>query len=106
MLDIGDKEGTLCESNEELHRLLLERQIPHEWEVRSGGHDFTCWNTALPKAFRFINEYFNGKRSGNSERSIIRNRLKEAQENILLSMYREKLTNNSKRFSSVSFIKW
>ena len=35
MLDIGDKEGTLCESNEELHRLLLERQIPHEWEVRS-----------------------------------------------------------------------
>lgn len=49
MLDIGDKEGTLCESNEELHRLLLERQIPHEWEVRSGGHDFTCWNTARPK---------------------------------------------------------
>lgn len=39
MLDIGDKEGTLCESNEELHRLLLERKIPHEWEVRSGGHD-------------------------------------------------------------------
>lgn len=70
MLDIGDKEGTLCESNEELHRLLLERQIPHEWEVRSGGHDFTCWNTALPKAFRFINEYFNGKRSGNSESSL------------------------------------
>lgn len=70
MLDIGDKEGTLCESNEELHRLLLERQIPHEWEVRSGGHDFTCWNTALPKAFRFINEYFNGKQSGNSESSL------------------------------------
>ena len=40
------------------------------------------------------------------QRSIIRNRLKEAQENILLSMYREKSTNNSKRFSSVSFIKW
>ena len=70
MLDIGDKEGTLCESNEELHRLLLERQIPHEWEVRSGGHDFACWNTALPKAFRFINEYFNGKQSGNSESSL------------------------------------
>ena len=38
------------------------------------------------------------------QRSIIRNRLKEAQENILLSMYREKSTNNSKRFSSVSFM--
>lgn len=58
MLDIGDKEGTLCESNEDLHRLLLERKISHEWEVRSGEHDFTCWNAALPKAFRFVNGYF------------------------------------------------
>lgn len=70
MLDIGDKEGTLCESNEELHRLLLERQIPHEWEVRSGGHDFTCWNAALPKAFRFINRYFNGNQPESNERSL------------------------------------
>lgn len=70
MLDIGDKEGTLCESNEELHRLLLEKEIPHEWEVRSGGHDFTCWNAALPKAFRFINGYFNGNRPGNRERNF------------------------------------
>lgn len=121
MLDIGDKEGTLCESNEELHRLLLERQIPHEWEVRSGGHDFTCWNTALPKAFRFINEYFNGKQSGNSESSLPNEtpfiqtanatvyypeQAQGSTRNILLSMYREKSTNNSKRFSSVSFIKW
>lgn len=66
MLDIGDKEGTLGESNEELHRLLLERKIPHEWEVRSGGHDFTCWNAALPKAFKFVNGYFNGNQPGNS----------------------------------------
>lgn len=58
MLDIGDKEGTLCESNEELHELLLQRKISHEWGVRSGGHDFACWNAALPKAFRFINRYF------------------------------------------------
>ncbi len=73
MLDIGDKEGTLCESNEELHRLLLERQIPHEWEVRAGGHDFTCWNGALPKAFRFINKYFNENQTGNNERSLLLN---------------------------------
>ena len=69
MLDIGDKEGTLCESNEELHRLLLERKIPHEWEVRSGGHDFTCWNAALPKAFRFINGYFNENQQKNREKN-------------------------------------
>lgn len=58
MLDIGDKEGTLCESNEELHRLLLRKGIRHEWEVRSGGHDFACWNAALPKAFSFANKQF------------------------------------------------
>lgn len=58
MLDIGDKEGTLCESNEELHKLLLHRGIPHEWKVRSGGHDFICWNAALPKAFCFANRHF------------------------------------------------
>lgn len=71
MLDIGDKEDTLCESNEELHRLLLKKEIPHEWEVRSGGHDFTCWNAALPKAFKFINKYFNGDQPGNRERNIL-----------------------------------
>lgn len=58
MLDIGDKENTLCESNEELHRLLLQKGIEHEWTVRSGGHDFFCWNAALPKAFSFINKFF------------------------------------------------
>lgn len=71
MLDIGDKEGSLCESNEELHRLLLEKEIPHEWEVRSGGHDFTCWNAALPKAFRFVNGYFNESRQGNDRKKAL-----------------------------------
>lgn len=70
MLDIGDKEGTLCESNEELHRLLSDRKIPHEWEVRSGGHDFTCWNAALPKAFKFVNRYFNGNQLRNRQKNV------------------------------------
>ncbi len=70
MLDIGDKEGSLCESNEELHRLLLKKHIPHEWEVRAGGHDFICWNSALPKAFRFISKYFNENRMEHNERSL------------------------------------
>lgn len=74
MLDVGDKEGTLCESNEELHRLLLNKGISHEWEVRCGGHDFNCWNAALPKAFRFIHKYFSEgtirDRKPNGERNI------------------------------------
>lgn len=57
-VDVGDKEETLAAGNDELHRLLLHRQIPHHWHVRSGGHDFYCWNAAMPDAFRFLNEHF------------------------------------------------
>lgn len=57
-MDVGDKEGTLAASNDELHKLLLSKQIPHHWHVRSGGHDFYCWNEAMPSAFRFLNTHF------------------------------------------------
>lgn len=58
MLDIGDKEKSLCSSNEELHWLLSQKGIRHEWEVRQGGHDFDCWNAALPKVFCFVDSCF------------------------------------------------
>ncbi len=50
MIDIGDKETKLAVSNNELHEVLVNRHIDHEWQVRPGGHDFMCWNAALPKA--------------------------------------------------------
>ena len=50
MIDIGDKETKLAVSNNELHEVLVNRHIDHEWQVRPGGHDFLCWNAALPKA--------------------------------------------------------
>lgn len=59
--DIGDKEETLCRSNEELHIMLLEKKIPHIWRVRDGGHDFKTWCSTLPDAFRFLNAKFTGK---------------------------------------------
>lgn len=64
-MDVGDKEETLAASNDELHRLLLRKQIPHHWQVRSGGHDFYCWNEAMPEAFRFLNKHF--PKSGKSK---------------------------------------
>lgn len=73
MIDIGDKEGSLCESNEELHKLLLQRGVSHEWEVRSGGHDFLCWNAALPKAFCFANRYFNNRKETDVEQKYVAN---------------------------------
>lgn len=60
-MDNGDKEQTLCRSNEELHILMRNRGIPHEYRVRNGGHSFEYWCSALPNAFRFISDAFEGK---------------------------------------------
>lgn len=57
-IDNGDREQTLCRSNEELHMLLNERGIPHEYRVRSGAHDFVCWRGALPDALCFADRCF------------------------------------------------
>jgi enterochelin esterase-like enzyme len=60
-IDNGDKEQTLCRSNEELHILMRSLNIPHEFRVRDGGHSFQYWCSALPNALRFINDAFIGK---------------------------------------------
>lgn len=60
-IDNGDKEQTLCRSNEELHILMHNLKIPHEFRVREGGHSFQYWCSALPNALRFISDAFEGK---------------------------------------------
>lgn len=60
-IDNGDKEQTLCRSNEELHILMRSLNIPHEFRVREGGHSFQYWCSALPNALRFISDAFEGK---------------------------------------------
>lgn len=60
-MDNGDKEQTLCRSNEELHILMRNRGIPHEYRVRNGGHSFEYWCSALPNALHFISDAFEGK---------------------------------------------
>jgi len=60
-IENGDKENTLCRSNEELHILMLKQGIPHIYNVREGGHEFKFWQESLPEAFRFANCYFNDK---------------------------------------------
>jgi enterochelin esterase-like enzyme len=57
-IDNGDDEYTLCRSNEELHILLRDLNIKHEFRVRNGGHSFTYWREALPNALRFISNAF------------------------------------------------
>ena len=58
LVDIGDTEGSLTASNEQLHRRLNERGIAHTYIVRDGGHDFECWNAAMPGALRMISARF------------------------------------------------
>ncbi len=60
-IDNGDKEQTLCRSNEELHILMRKLGIPHAFRVRDGGHSFQYWCSALPDALRFISDAFDGK---------------------------------------------
>ncbi|MFA6125818.1 MAG: alpha/beta hydrolase-fold protein [Bacteroidales bacterium] len=57
-IDNGDKEQTLCRSNEELLILMKKLSVPHEYRVRDGGHSFGYWCSALPNALRFISDGF------------------------------------------------
>ena len=60
-IDNGDDEQTLAKSNEELHMLMMDNGIPHEFRVRNGGHEFSYWREALPNALRFISDAFENK---------------------------------------------
>jgi len=60
-VDNGDKEQTLCRSNEELHILMRDHGFPHEFRVREGGHSFSYWCSALPNGLHFLSDAFQGK---------------------------------------------
>jgi putative tributyrin esterase len=45
-LDCGHRDGFLP-VNERLHRLLLENNVPHEYFVGEGGHDWTYWDQRI-----------------------------------------------------------
>lgn len=44
--------------NESLHDLLLDRNIPHDYTVRPGGHDWGYWTNAIQYQLLFMNNYF------------------------------------------------
>ena len=61
LLDNGDDEQTLAFSNEELHRLMRDKNIPHEYRVRNGGHEFRYWREGFENGLRFLSDAFEGK---------------------------------------------
>lgn len=44
--------------NENLHQQLLERNVKHDYVVRSGKHDWNYWRNSLPYQLLFMHRFF------------------------------------------------
>ena len=56
-IDCGD-DDFLANGNALLHMTLKERNVPHEFRVRDGSHDWTYWRTGLIEGLKFIGASF------------------------------------------------
>jgi S-formylglutathione hydrolase FrmB len=52
-IDCGD-DDFLTTGNAEMHMILTERQVPHEFRMRDGGHSWEYWRTGIAEGLRFI----------------------------------------------------
>ncbi len=56
-IDCGD-DDFLIKGNMELHALLTDRKVKHEFRVRDGAHNWPYWRSALPEVLKFVTEGF------------------------------------------------
>jgi len=56
-IDCGD-DDFLYRGNAALHVLLRDLEIPHEYRVRDGAHNWTYWRTWIGEGLRFVGEGF------------------------------------------------
>jgi len=56
-IDCGD-DDFLYRGNSELHKLMRDLKIPHEYRVRDGSHNWQYWREGLPVGLSFINKSF------------------------------------------------
>ena len=56
-IDCGD-DDFLYEGNSLIHIAMRKKEIPHEYRVHNGGHNWTYWRTALPTVLAFVSESF------------------------------------------------
>lgn len=59
-IDCGD-DDFLYEGNSLVHIAMRKKDIPHEFRVRDGGHNWTYWRDALPTVLGFVSETFHQK---------------------------------------------
>ena len=56
-IDCGD-DDFLYEGNSLIHIAMKKKNIPHEYRVREGAHNWTYWRESLPEVLRFISDAF------------------------------------------------
>ncbi|QCX02371.1 esterase family protein [Aggregatimonas sangjinii] len=56
-IDCGD-DDFLYEGNSLVHIALKKKEIPHEYRVRDGAHNWTYWRASLPNVLHFVSEAF------------------------------------------------
>ncbi|MCB0689033.1 MAG: esterase family protein, partial [Saprospiraceae bacterium] len=56
-IDCGD-DDFLYEGNSLVHIAMRKKEIPHEYRVRDGAHNWTYWRESLPVVLSFISDAF------------------------------------------------
>lgn len=56
-IDCGD-DDFLYEGNSLIHIAMKKKDIPHEFRVRDGGHNWTYWRESLPEVLKFVSDSF------------------------------------------------
>jgi len=56
-IDCGD-DDFLFEGNSLVHIAMRKKQIPHEFRIRDGAHNWTYWRESLPEVLHFVSEAF------------------------------------------------
>lgn len=56
-IDCGD-DDFLFEGNSLAHIAMRKKEIPHEFRIYDGGHNWTYWRTALPTVLEFVSAGF------------------------------------------------
>jgi enterochelin esterase-like enzyme len=56
-IDCGD-DDRLGEGNMLVHIAMTKKDIPHEFRIRDGAHNWTYWRSSLPKVLEFISMSF------------------------------------------------
>lgn len=56
-IDCGD-DDFLFEGNSLVHIAMRKKEIPHEFRIRNGAHNWTYWRESLPKVLEFVSMAF------------------------------------------------